>query len=144
MKTKVFLSLIILGMILCSSFPQNGPIEGAWRLVKVEDRINEPPFVRQDTGSQVKFWTDGSFAFAGFFQMDTVVYDNYGWGTYTISEGNHYKEHIVENKLFQEGKGTTLNMLIEVRNDTLIQRWPVDENWNLPEKYFTEKYVRLK
>ncbi|MDD4631352.1 MAG: DUF4488 domain-containing protein [Proteiniphilum sp.] len=144
MKTKVFLSLMTLGMILCSSFPQKSAIEGAWRLVKVEDRMSDVPFWEQDTGSGVKFWADGCFAFAGFFQKDSVVFDNYGWGTYKISEGNHYQEYILENHLLPKAKEKTINMLIEIKNDTLIQSWPADENWNLQQKYVTEKYVRLK
>jgi hypothetical protein len=35
-------------------------------------------------------------------------------------------------------------MLMELKNDTLIQKWPVDENWNLQENYKIEKYVRIK
>jgi hypothetical protein len=33
---------------------------------------------------------------------------------------------------------------MEIDNDTLIQKWPVDENWNLGDKYNIEKYIRLK
>jgi hypothetical protein len=35
-------------------------------------------------------------------------------------------------------------MIQEIKNDTLIQKWPVDENWKLAEKYSIEKYIRLK
>ncbi len=144
MKTAVFLSLMISGVILSSSIPQNTSIEGAWQLVYVEDHFSETPLTRQDTGSGVKFWTDGCFTFAGYFELDNMLYDNYGWGTYKLSEGNHYEESILENHLLPEAKGKTINMLIEIRNDTLIQSWPADENWNLQQKYVTEKYVRLK
>jgi hypothetical protein len=40
--------------------------------------------------------------------------------------------------------GSTIKMFIEVRNDTLIQRWPANENWQLAEKFNIEKYVRIK
>jgi len=35
-------------------------------------------------------------------------------------------------------------MLMEINIDTIIQKWPVDENWKLADKYSVEKYVRLK
>jgi len=69
---------------------------------------------------------------------------NYGWGTYKLSDGTHYEESIIKHNSFPEIEGTTIKMLIEIKNDTLIQRWPVDENWNLQKKYMIEKYIRLK
>jgi hypothetical protein len=35
-------------------------------------------------------------------------------------------------------------MIQEVENDTLIQKWPADENWKLAGKYSIEKYIRLR
>jgi len=36
-------------------------------------------------------------------------------------------------------------MILEIKNDTLIQKFPVDENWNLYEEaYMWEQHVRLK
>jgi hypothetical protein len=32
-----------------------------------------------------------------------------------------------------------VRMILEVQNDTLIQKWPADENWKLAEKYSIEK-----
>ena len=31
--------------------------------------------------------------------------------------------------------GVFRRLLIEVRNDTLIQKWPADDNWKLAENY---------
>ena len=76
--------------------------------------------------------------------MDTVTLNNYGWGIFKLSEGNKYEESITYHHLSESSIGTTIKMLIEVRNDTLIQRWPTDENWKLAEKYSTEKYIRLE
>lgn len=68
--------------------------------------------------------------------------DSYGWGTYTL-EGNKYIETI---KLFpyKSNIGNNVRILLEIKNDTLIQRYPVNEKWNLQEKYRTEKYVRIE
>jgi len=70
-----------------------------------------------------------------------LTYDNYGGGTFTL-EGDRYEEN-----LLYAGKSIfsrKIRMLMEVRNDTLIQKWPADENWKLAEKYSIEKYIRLK
>ena len=71
--------------------------------------------------------------------MGCCVSNTYGWGTYTLS-GNKFEDH---NVLHAEEsyQGMTSRILMEISNDTLIQRWPVDENWNLPEQYNVEKYV---
>lgn len=40
--------------------------------------------------------------------------------------------------------GTTVRILIEVKNDTLTQCWHVDENLDHPQEYSVEKYFRMK
>jgi len=140
---------MILGIIISCNQQKKSPIEGAWQLVYAKPSSMEESFPGQITGSDVKFWIDGCFTFAGTFHLDTLVIDNYGWGTYKLSEGTHYEESIIKyhyspNLEGQNLEGQTVKMLIEVRNDTLIQRWPADENWNLSQKYSTEKYIRLK
>ena len=57
---------------------------------------------------------------------------------------NKYEESITYHHLSESLIGTTIKMFIEVKNDTLIQKWPVNDAWQLPEKYSLEKYVRLK
>lgn len=95
------------------------------------------------TGAGEKAWTKGTFTFAGHYIMDTATYDNYGWGTYEI-DGNKYEEHILYHHLSEASIGKTIKMILEVKNDTLYQKWPLNDNWQLPEKYSIEKYVRLK
>ena len=55
----------------------------------------------------------------------------------------NYKEHF-ELHSVDGYHGTTTRMLLEIRNDTLIQKYPVDENWMLPEEYNLEKWIRLE
>jgi hypothetical protein len=144
MKARFFLYLMILGVIISCNQQKKSPIEDAWQLVYAKWSSMEESFPGQITGSGVKFWTDGCYTSAGNFHLDTLVMDNYGWGTYKLSEGTHYEESIIKHHYSPNSEGQTFKMLIEVRNDTLIQRWPADENWNLPQKYSTEKYIRLK
>ena len=99
-------------------------------------------FPDQVQGSQIKIWTTQHFAFAGQFKLDTVLQDNYGWGTYTL-DGNKYSENVVLHAS-KSTIGQTVRILLEISNDTLTQKYSADENWKLPEKYSTEKYVRVK
>jgi hypothetical protein len=144
MKRTIFLSLIVLFIIGCSTQEKKLPIEGGWKLVYASYPSSDLTFPTNLTGAGVKTWTSGTFVFAGKYQMDTVTYNNYGWGTFKLSEGNRYEEYITYHHLSESSIGTTIKMLIEVRNDTLIQKWPVNDNWQLPEKYSLEKYARLK
>ena len=144
MKKVGILILIFPLLIGCCTKEESLPFEGAWKMVYAKPQSMEESYPAQITGSGVKVWTKGCYAFAGEFQIDTVPIDHYGWGTYQISEGTHYEESIIKSHRSPRSEGQTLKMILELRNDTLIQSWPVDENWNLEENYSIEKYIRLK
>jgi hypothetical protein len=143
MKRVIFLSLIIAMIIGSCTQEKKSPIEGAWKLVYAKNRSMEETFPAQVSGEEIKTFTKGHFTFVGQFKLpsDTVFQPNYGWGTYTL-EGNKFIEDV---KLHAEKSsiGKAKKMIMEIRNDTLIQRWPTDENYNLLEKYNTYKYIRL-
>ena len=140
---KVVILILILPLIIGSCAKEESlPFEGAWKLVySTNGEISYPGEI---TGAGVKVWTKGGFTFAGEYQSDTVTIDNYGWGTYKISEGTRYEENIIFHHSAPRLTGQTLKMHLELRNDTLIQSWPADEDWNLEEDHRIEKYVRLK
>ena len=56
----------------------------------------------------------------GHFKMDTLSQENYSWGTYTLI-GNEYEEHI-KLHASQSSIDQIVKMLIEIQNDTLIQK----------------------
>ena len=142
MKKVIFLSLAISLIIGSCAQEEKSPTEGTWQMVYHSN--GETTYPGQITGSGIKMWTKDCFAFVGKFQIDTVMLDNFGWGKYKFIEGNKYEENIILHNTAPSSEGQTLKMLMEVRNDTLIQRWSVDENWNLQENYNIEKYVRVK
>jgi len=99
-------------------------------------------FPGSTTGSDIKMWTENHFLTVGRFQMDTTFIDNGVGGTYTL-DGNQYEETILYMP-GQNGTGQKIKMLLELRNDTLIQTWPVDENGQIDKtNYSVEKYIRL-
>ena len=145
MKKILFLSLIISLIIGSCVQEKKSPIEGAWKLIYgnwyFSDTTNYQ-FPGNLTIDQIKLFSKEYVAWVGQYKQDTVVTDNYGAATYTL-EG----ERFTENLLYRSGyspDAVKVMILLEVRNDTLIQKWPADENWKLPEKYNTEKYVRVK
>ena len=142
MKKIIFLSLIIPLIIGSCAKEEKSPIEGTWEIVYFSSPELPQTFPAQVQGSQIKIFTKEHFVFAGQFNLDTVWQDNYGWGTYTL-DGNKYSENVVLHAS-KPTMGQTVRILVEVRNDTLTQSYPTDENWNLPEKYSIEKYVRVK
>ena len=142
MKKIILLSLIISLIIGSCAQEKKSPIEGAWKLVYGKWASSDQTFPAQVQGSSIKFWSKENFAFDGQFKMDTMVMDNYGWGTYTL-DGNKYIEQVILHA-DKPSIGKAVRLILEIRNDTLIQSYPADENWKLPEKYSTEKFIRLK
>ena len=144
MKNTLNFSLLILFIAVSCTQEKKQPLEGGWKLVSASYPDNDMSYPGTFTGSGVKTWVSGTFVFAGSYRMDTVVYDNYGWGTNTLTEGNKYEEVIMYHHLSESLTGSKIKMIIEVKNDTLFQYWPADDDWKLPGKYSIEKYVRLK
>ena len=96
------------------------------------------------SGSDMKMWSKDHFVFVGLFKNDTTTRNNYGGGTYKL-KGNRYEEYILyhANKV---AVGKNVKMILELKNDTLFQTYPVDENGKIDSVsyYYIEKYVRLK
>jgi hypothetical protein len=142
MKKSLYFSLIIALIVVSCAQEEKSPIEGAWQMIYGEWTGLDKSFPAQIEGSQIKMWSTGYVSFVGNFKLDTTNSDNYGLGKFK-QEGNRYEENFM---YFTDTSyiGKTIRLLIEIRNDTLVQKWPVDENWKLVEKFSTEKYVRLK
>lgn len=143
MKKILFLSLITLIIVsACNKEERKSSIEGAWKIVYLKSANSNETFPGNLKGEQIKMFSKEYFTFCGHFEFDTISQDTYGWGTYTL-DGNRYTE-LIKLHVSKSSIGESFRMLLTVRNDTLIQEWPTDENWNLQENYNIEKYVRLK
>jgi hypothetical protein len=142
MKKVIFLGLIITLIIGSCTQEKKSPIEGTWKLVSAKT-ANGAIFPIDYQGSQIKMFTKGYFAYFGHFGTgdSLTVVNHSGGGPYKF-EGNRC-EVIREYYYTESLVGTTGRWLIEIRNDTLIQKQPADENWNLGEKFGTEIYVRV-
>lgn len=145
---KVIISSLVIALIIGGCAKEKGsPVEGIWKLTygKWYNLFPGDTLAYQFPGNlaiyHIKIFSKENITFVGHYSVDSLTYDNYGGGTFTL-EGDNYEEN-----LLYAGKAIfnrIIRMLLVVKNDTLIQKWPADENWKLAEKYSIEKYVRLK
>jgi hypothetical protein len=147
MKKLILVGLIWALVIGSCEEKKKSQVEGIWKLNYGMWHEWNPgdTIIYQFPGNisiyHIKIFSRENVTFVGHYNLDTLTHDNYGGGTYTL-KGNRYEEN-----LLYAGKSIfnrKIRMLVEVKNDTLIQKWPADENWKLSEKYNIEKYVRLK
>jgi hypothetical protein len=146
MKKTIFLCLII-ALIIGGCTQQVSKLpQGAWQLVQSQRVINDSivkMFPVKYSGSDIKMWSEKNFLVVGRLKIDTTFIDNYVGGTYKL-EGNRYEESILYH-VNKKAIGQTVKMLLELKNDTLIQTYPVDDSGQLIKGgYYIEKYTRLK
>jgi len=146
-KNILFLSLIISLIIgSCTQKEVKSPIEGVWQQVGFSsvsgDTVTNYKLPSPVFGSQIKTWSKNYFTFIGIMKIDTTDIDLYGSGTYTLN-GDKYEENIIYHNDKTLIK-TKFKALLEIRNDTLIQKGVLPDDWTLPRKYGIEKYVRLE
>jgi hypothetical protein len=140
----ILLFAVILLTVSCNS-PKNHV--GAWKMVSsqvIDSGKLDATYYPNDTikGSQIKVWTDNYQEFVGEFITPKDTINGYGGGKYTLV-GNHYTESL-DYFTIKSAVGTSNKMLLEVKNDTLIQSYPTDENFKLGKSYRVEKYIRVK
>ena len=137
--------IITLGFGSCSQ-KKSLNIEGAWKLVQLQTIKGNSAVIDFPGKSDmdiIKIWSGDHFMSVGRVKTDTTVWDLYGSGTFK-QEGNKYEEN-VKVLFYKEWEGKTIKMLLEIKNDTLTQTFPVDENGKMEKEYANiEKYVRIK
>lgn len=148
MKTKFTLLGIVFTIFIgnCShpkcSFPQ-----GAWSFISGDAIYHGDSIVnlspRLYSGKDVKIYSEHNFNYVGRFKFDTTFIDHFGGGTYTL-DGNRYEESIIYDYK-KDAVGAKVKMLLELKNDTLIQTFPVDDNWQKSKDfYYIVKYIHIK
>jgi hypothetical protein len=144
MRNALLFGFVLTLLLGSCKYERRLAIEGSWRMVYGEwmasDSSTYPATI---VGSQIKSWTKEYFTFVGEFKHgDGPIDATYGGGTYSLI-GKQY----TENPVYHNSKaylGHEVRILLEIKGDTLIQRWPATADWKLPEKFCMEKYIRLK
>jgi len=145
-KILIFCAIAMLCAISCTQKETPNPIEGQWNLIYSKSVANDSvdgEFPATYQGSDMKWWSKDHFIFVGKYTQDTVTMDSYGGGTYTLN-GTDYSE-TVQYHSTPEVVGMTYKMLVTVKNDTLVQIWPVMEDGKIDNSnYQLERYTRMK
>jgi hypothetical protein len=146
MKASILFCFMISIIILGCAQQKSIPMEGAWHVISWQGMAGDSlvwNFPGTYNGSEVKIWSKNHFLFVGRYKKDTTFTDNCGGGTYKL-EGNRYEESFLYFP-DQSAVGTTARLLLEIKNDTLIQTWPVDSNWQIVKSnYNIQKLTRLE
>ena len=145
MKKIIFLGLITSVILGSSTQQKSSPVIGAWELVYSQSVQGDSilwEFPGNFTINDIKMWSKEYVLYVGRYKRDTTFMDGYGGGPYKL-DGNRYEETIQFFSV-QSYVGQTVKMLLEIRNDTLIQTWPADDNGKINKSNFRqEKYIRL-
>lgn len=147
MKTTI-ISILIMGLIMSACSPRkNSYPQGGWQLAETQSIENGKTTVTYPgilVGNEYKMWSENNFIFFGRWIEDSVITDNYGYGTYTL-DGKDYEETVLYH-FVKAYEGQKIKMSMELRNDTLIQIYhPVDSTRKQSENISSvEKWVRRK
>lgn len=145
MKALISFSCIVLITLSACNKKDSSSILGAWRPVLWEKYSGDSLVWSMPgnlQGDEIKIFDDEYFNWVGRYNLDTLYWDNFGGGTYTY-EGNKLIQyiHYYGN---QNRVGTSTRFIWDYKNDTVIQTWPYDEDWNLDEdSYYIKKWVKL-
>ena len=142
---KLLLLLLLSSFFIQQSQSQDFSIVGTWKQVSFKV-INNGQMVSNVTnsgnGEQLKSWSKESFIFVGKTLDNNNLSRSFGNGNYTL-HGNHYTENIkVDVSPSYEGK--TLKFHMELKRDTLIQIYSVNNDWSYDTKNcWIEKFVKV-
>ncbi len=149
--SKWMISFILFSVLLFSKCSRSGGpvIKGSWKWISIKcmsgDTVKWSRITDNEKDIGMKMWSDKYFTGVYRFREDTAFQYSYTGGTYRL-QGNRYEETIMYHDQIKipEMIGMKQMMLLEIKNDTLIQTYPVDEKGNIMNRNtFIEKYIRL-
>ena len=143
-KPALIIVTALLLFVGCTTHQKKDHIEGVWKMVSAHwyNETLDLKYPQDMEGGQIKSWQDGYVILAGTVKIGGIEGPSYMAASYTL-DGNKYQEVIIYHD-YTAPEGMTINLILEIHNDTLIQKFPADENWNLGEKYMYEKYIRVE
>jgi hypothetical protein len=145
MKNAILLCLFILLMTAaCAKQDSNSP-QGGWQMVQMQ--MNDKGkltnyFSDRYVVNQTKMWDGNHFIFVGKYQVDTAITYRYGVGTWTLN-GNIYEEDILYH-FDKTYEGRKNKIWLEIKNDTLLHIFPVNDQGVPASTHWIERYVKLK
>jgi len=145
MKRLIPISLFILMLTISCNRQDSQTPSGGWQMIQMQLVDNGKVtnyFSDRYVVNQTKFWEGKNFIFVGKYQVDTITTYRFGVGTWTL-KGNIYEEDI-KYHFDKAYEGTKNKIWLEIRNDTLLHIFPVNDAGTPNQKHWVERYVRLK
>ena len=119
-------------------------IEGAWKTIlsqKIASGTIATLISSDSKYTEMKVWTKDYYAYVGNQGLGSYSFG--GSGTYKLN-GNLYEEKIIFSPVGST-QGFTAKLILEIKNDTLTQIWPVDDAGKYDKQnYSIIKMVRMK
>ena len=145
MKNLILILTITL-FYISNVYSQDFSIEGTWRQVSMEiyqDGYITSKSINSGADQQLKSWSKNYFLFVGKTISDKGETSYaFGNGTYNLS-GNHYNEEINVH-VSPDYEGLKLKLHMELKNDTLIQIFPVKFDYSFDKSNcWIEKFVKV-
>jgi hypothetical protein len=144
MKKVIYLCLIILLMAAACTKGKISP-SGGWQMIQMQmvdhGKVTNY-FSDKYVVSQTKMWYKNHFIFVGRYTVDTAITYRYGVGTWTLN-GNIYDEDI-KYHFDKSLEGRKNKLWLEIKNDTLLHIWPVNDMGEPNPVHWVERYVRLE
>lgn len=121
-------------------------LQGTWQLVGgwwFNNNGEKVAFSGKELFNLTKMWSGKYFACVGKYRVADKDLDSFVGGTFSL-DGKKYVEDITYH-VNKSAVGKKVNMLMEMKGDTLIQIWPVDATGKADKnKSNCEKYIRMK
>jgi hypothetical protein len=130
-------------MLSCTTKQTDFP-QGAWKQYSSEIYTDSVLSAKDlVTHYNMKIFSEKNWEFVWKDTTDSIPKYYYGAGTY-ILDGNDYSE-IIDLHAIKEYEGQTLKMILELKNDTLVQTWnPLDSTGAMDTKIkFVDKFIHL-
>jgi hypothetical protein len=151
MKTTIISFGLILLIIAAGCTRQTrSPLENStWKVVGFEQWKGDSLLMnlgKDITGSENKVFSKTHYAYTGRYKQDTVFIDNFGGGTFKL-DGNHYEENVLYiSGNDQSAVGKSIKIQLELKNDTLTEKWPCNDTWELNKSgnYYIQKLAKIE
>jgi Tfp pilus assembly protein PilF len=139
-KAKKLMEMANSGVIDSKNLQGSWQSAGAWW---VDENGKKSEFKGLDAFNAIKVWSGNHFTCVGKYKDGDQYQNDFACGTFTL-DGKKYQEDI-QFHASKSAVGSKVNMSMEMKGDTLIQAWPVDDSGKIIRgQSWGEKYVRIK
>jgi hypothetical protein len=128
MRAKIAATLFLATVMGTAGYPaeSSAPLTGCWELRASKGTAGGKDYSLPGnlSGSQMKCYSRGHFAFVGQFTLDGAAHPNYGGGSYSL-KGDEYAETLLYH-VAASSVGQTLRFELVVKGNEMTLTGPLD------------------